>query len=87
MKKVETQNYVRISKAEARARYYKGLDVCFVPCKIHPENKWGIGFTTNFNDEEFVTFENFLLVFTWFNCNNYNNIYGRYPAYYKRKGE
>lgn len=83
MNPIETRNYRRISKTKARKLYNEGTDILVVPCKVHPENDWGIGVKTNIEYWEHPSFEKFLNEFVWYNC-QYNEL-GKYPAFYEIK--
>ena len=83
MNKVETKNYRRISKAKARKLYDMGIDILVVPCKLSPENPWGIGVTTNGHYWNGAEFDRFLNEFIWYNCQNTE--WGKYPAFYEIK--
>ena len=83
MIKVETKHYRRISKARARNLYDAGTDILVVPCKVNPENEWGIGVKTNGHYWDGTDFDRFIHEFIWYNC-QYNET-GKYPAFYEIK--
>ena len=82
MVKIETANWRRISKAKARQAYLRGDTVLVVPCKVSPENVWGIGTYIVLEDDSEEEWEKFLNEFCWFNCQS--NELGKYPAFYER---
>lgn len=84
---IETENYKRISKAEARRRYNSGLDIYLLPAKMNPENMWGMMVCASnswWGCEEY-SFDTFLITYNHFNC-QYAEL-GTYPAFYIKKGE
>ena len=87
MVKVETANWRRISKAKARQAYLRGDDpIRVVPCKVDPDNVWGIGTDIVLDDESQgrskERWETFLNHYIWDNCQH--NELGKYPAFYER---
>lgn len=89
MNKITTKNFVRISKREAEKRYNRGETIRLVPCKIDPENLFGISYDCSIDDWGMELWprerrwKELLIHFEWYNC-GYNE-WGRYPAYYIRK--
>ena len=77
--------YKRIDKREARKLYNAGKDVFVVPCRINPNNCWGLGMWVNI-DNEYVfenDFDKVISYYEMYNC-QYNE-WGRYSAYYIKK--
>lgn len=79
MRKLRTERYTRISKAEAERLYNKDIDVLMVPVNVHPDNNWGIGYNASigYSGESFRAVVNKFIIY---NC---NCELGYYPAYYK----
>ena len=74
--------YRRIDKRVARRLYDAGEDVLFIPCNMRPDNMWGLGMNLNKDDwsNENRSFDDVVMYFEWYNCNNET---GRYTAFYK----
>ena len=92
MKRITMNGYTRISKAEARKRFYAGETILICPCKMRPNDKWhGGSFTFDLEQEreqfgitegeEQGWFDRIVENFATWNC-NYKEL-GTYPAYYK----
>ena len=85
MNKITTAKVQRVSKPSARKLYNKGVEIYITPCKISPENCWGIGswHTKDLSVDFDEDFDILVRDFTWYNC-QYED-WGRYPAFYVRK--
>lgn len=80
MIKIETKNYIRISKTAARKIYENNGDLYMCPRNINPDNSWGmlLGPVSTFEP-----FETMVQWATWYNC---NKEVGTYLAFYIKKG-
>lgn len=79
----ETSKYIRISKAEAKKKYENGDSVLFIPCKLNPENSWGLGIEENkYLWGQCDSFEKLCNEYTFYNCNSET---GTYIAFYTRR--
>ena len=88
MRQIETRHWRRITKAKAKNMYMMGYGpLLIVPCKVDPENRWGIGVPIDNQCEPSTEeeWEKFLNEFCWYNC-QYNEL-GKYPAFYERRYE
>lgn len=80
MRKIETKNYTRISKATARKLYNAGEEICILPCKMNPENMWWKPMVLQIDEENGASFDGVVNAATFYNC-NYET--GYYLAFYK----
>ena len=75
----------RINKRTARKLFNEKKDFLIIPCKINPDNVWGIGAKINqyyynqFSETSKKDFDVFIGEYTFYNC-SYET--GYYPAYY-----
>ena len=75
----------RISKRTARKLFNEKKDFLIIPCKINPNNMWGIGAKINqyyynqFPEIFEKDFDVLVREYTFYNC-SYET--GYYPAYY-----
>lgn len=79
MNKVCTAHFIRVTKKEARNNFKRGGIIRLCPCKLNPENCWGM-----FADVQNKDSKGFELVvdnFAYYNCSGKT---GRYPAFYIR---
>ena len=81
MNKIETRNFVRINKTEARGRYNRGEKIYVCPCKMDPENKWQKAVLLSMQTTDGEKFDNAVNYFEYYNC-QYNEL-GKYAAFYK----
>lgn len=79
MIKIETQKYIRISKQAARKIYENNGELYIIPCKMNPENSWGM------LQGPINTIHPFDKMCTWATYYNCNNETGRYLAFYIKK--
>lgn len=84
MKKIITNNYVRISKKQAAARYKTDQNIYLLPCKMHPENLWQNPMLFNRKGSEHNTFDQIVNSFEYYNC-DYER--GYYAAFYITRKE
>ena len=80
MKKIETANYIRISKAAAKKLYNAGEEICMLPCKLNPENMYFQPMGLQIDEEEGASFEGAVNAATFYHC-NYET--GYYMNFYK----
>lgn len=72
--------FKRINKRIARKLYNDGVDVLFIPCKLRPDNMWGLGIWENVNlSGQYGSFDKLCNEFIWYNCNFET---GNYIAFY-----
>jgi hypothetical protein len=73
----------RLFKPQARKAYDNGTVVLMVPCRIIPNNTWGMTFTLDRKDREAqgkeTDFDKLAQEFAWYNCVHET---GYYPAFY-----
>ncbi len=86
MRQIVTKNWKRISKAKAKKMFMMGDgQLLILPCKIDPENNWGIGHyppQDRFQRTE-EDWEKYMNEYYWYNF-QYNE-WGKYPAFYERR--
>lgn len=92
VKVVETDNYCRISKAQAKKLYEAGGQVFLLPCRMHPENAFQHPVpvrrqkcnaeTGQLTVEDPSEFGVVVHAFELFNCDSAR---GWYTAFYRRK--
>ena len=59
----------KLTKKQARGLYNKGIEVLFVPSKMHPKNLWGLSIKACINQAAGETlFDDFLNAFRYYNC-------------------
>ncbi len=84
MLKVKIGGYERISKQRARKMYNAGETVYLVPCKVRPDNSWGMLYDANYyNWNKCEPFDTIVAAFEMYNC-QYNET-GRYTAFYRKE--
>lgn len=96
MNRIETKNWKRISKTEAKKLYDKGKAVFCLPCKLNPENWWthpsimpneasvlNADKPSHEQIQEFNSFDRMVNHYTYYNCNDKES--GLYPAFYINK--
>ena len=89
MRQITTKHWSRITKAKAKKMYMAGDGpLLIVPCKVDPENRWGIGGSyapihNQFEESTEEEWEKFLNEYCWYNC-QYAEL-GKYPAFYERR--
>lgn len=72
--------FKRIRKDKARKLYNAGATVHLVPCKLRPDNSWGLMYDANYyNWNKCEPFDTVVAAFEMYNCNNET---GRYTAFY-----
>ena len=79
MIKIETKNFIRISKQQAKKIYENNGDLYLIPYKLHPESSWGLLLGPV---NTFEPFEKMVQWATWYNCDAER---GRYLAFYVKK--
>lgn len=83
MNKIITQNWERITKAEARKRYNARQDVYFLSCNMHPENMWQAPCPILRDvDDDVTSFNSTVNNYRYYNCDRQR---GMYVAYYIRR--
>lgn len=81
MKKIETKHYIRISKHQARKIYDNNGELYIIPCKMNPENPWGMLMGPV---NTFYSFDTMVNSATYYNC---GSGMGNYLAFYIKKGD
>ena len=79
MNRIETGNFKRIDKRQARKIYENNGEIYACACKVNPDNAWGLllgPLTTWYPFDEVVKNA------TYYNC---NSELGKYLAFYIRK--
>jgi hypothetical protein len=76
MNQVTTQNYKRVSKAQAEKIWKEGGILVIAACKMDPETEFGFEITENREPEQWEAVIN---SFIYYNC-TYET--GYYPAFY-----
>ena len=72
-------NLKRVSKKSARKLFDKGNTLLLVPCKIRPDNMFGIGVYVNANADTFGDdFDKVVHYFEYYNCNSETGLYTSY---------
>lgn len=86
MNKIITTNYVRITKKQAERLYKTKQEFYMCPCKVNPENPYGLFCCICPGNDEYTekTFETLLNEFHFYNS-NYE--IGYYPAFYMSRKE
>lgn len=79
MQKIETKNYIRIDKRQARKIYENNGELYMIPHKMNPENSWGLLLGPV---NTFYPFDGMVNGATFYNCNNET---GNYLAFYIKK--
>ncbi len=79
MLKIETKNYVRIDKRQARKIYENNGELYMLPCNLNPENSWGLLLGPV---NTFYPFDSMVNSATYYNCGSGR---GNYLAFYIRK--
>lgn len=79
MKHIETKNYIRIDKRQARKIYENNGDLYMLPCNLNPESPWGLLLGPV---NTFEPFDNMVSWATYYNCDTER---GRYLAFYIKK--
>lgn len=92
MNAVETDNYCRITKAQAKKLYEAGGKVYILSCKLHPENVYErpvlLGLQTCDKEtgevvaDNRISFKAAVRTYEVYNCDSER---GRYAAFYKKK--
>lgn len=82
MKNYHIGNYVRISKRTARKLFDAGKIVFFCPVNLRPDSSWNLSARVGGN--EYRNFDLCVNAFEYYNC--YNNLTGRYTAFYIVEG-
>lgn len=80
MKKIETTNYIRISKTAAKKLYNAGKEVYMLPCKLNPEGMYFNPMGLQIDEENGAKFDSVVNAATYYNC-NYET--GYYMNFYK----
>ena len=73
-------NWIRISKSEARKIYDRGESICIIPCKLEPFTPWPCEFITEVDRWEKEGFDELVNAMEYYNC--YQKM-GRYVNFYK----
>ncbi len=79
MMKIETTNFIRVDKRQARKIYENNGELYLLPCNMNPENSWGMLLGPVNTWEPFDSMVN---AATYYNCDSER---GRYLAFYVRK--
>lgn len=77
MMKIETAEYVRVTKSAARSLFRNGEDVFILPCNMRLGNMWMRPMPIP-GDEDFDKTVN---AYTYYNCNAET---GRYCSFYRK---
>ena len=74
--------FKKLNKTQARKLYNAGQTIMLVPCKVNPNNMWGIGhYFSNAEGDGFERdFDKVVSYYSYYNC-QYNEL-GKYCAYY-----
>jgi len=80
MKNNSINGITRVNKTTARKLYNAGKSVLFLPCKLNPDNTFGLGIWENKElDGQYNNFEELCEGYASYNCNSY---FGNYIAFY-----
>ena len=79
MIRVETANYIRIDKRQARKIYENNGELYIIPCNLNPENSWGLLMGPV---NTFYPFDKMVDWATYYNCDAER---GKYLAFYTKK--
>ena len=84
MNRYTFKNLQRVTKRTAKKLYLQGLEILLVPCKVCPDNMWGIGQRFQKDMTLFESdFDKLVSYFEYYNC-QYNEL-GKYAAYYVKE--
>lgn len=84
MKKIITENYVRITKKQAATRYENNQNIYLLPCKMNPENMYQKPMQFNRMNSKHNNFDSIINSYEYYNC-NYE--LGYYVAFYITRKE